>query len=350
MEEIMIKAAEFTSRVNKVWPKAYAMHPESDDKEFYREKIKRLLKEKNAVLIAHYYVDAEIQKLAEETGGMLGDSLAMAKFGKDHPAKTIVVAGVRFMGESAKILSPEKKVIMPTLEAECSLDISCQEDEFKQFMSQHPDRTVVVYVNTSARIKACADWTVTSSNALEICDYLDSQGEKILWAPDKYLGRYIQSKTGADMVHYNGACIVHEEFKSQALFDLKQDYPNAAILVHPESPADIVQLADVAGSTSQLLAAARTLPNKTFIVATDNGIFYKMQSENPDKEFIEAPTSGNGATCKSCAHCPWMAMNGLINLSDVLESGSNEIFIPEDIRKRALIPLERMVQFNIKNT
>ncbi len=341
----MIQTSEFTSRVNAAWPKTFAMHPEETEKEFYRNKIKKLLKAKNAVLIAHYYVDAEIQKLAEETGGMLGDSLAMAKFGKDHPAKTIVVAGVRFMGESAKILSPEKKVIMPTLEAECSLDISCQEDEFKAFIAQHPDRTVVVYVNTSAKIKACADWTVTSSNALEICEYLDSQGEKILWAPDKYLGRYIQNQTGADMVHYNGACIVHEEFKSQALYDLKQENPDAAILVHPESPADIVAMADVAGSTSQLLAAAGKLPNKKFIVATDKGIFYKMQAQNPDKEFIEAPTSGNGATCKSCAHCPWMAMNGLKNLAEVLETESNEILVPDDVRERALIPLNRMVEF-----
>ena len=345
----MIKVSEFNSRVNKVWPKTYAMHPKESEKQFYKEKIKKLLKEKNAVLIAHYYVDAEIQKLAEETGGMLGDSLAMAKFGKAHPAKTIVVAGVRFMGESAKILSPEKKVIMPTLEAECSLDISCQEDEFKAFIAKHPHRTVVVYVNTSARIKACADWTVTSSNALEICDHLDSQGEKILWAPDKYLGRYIQKQTGADMVHYNGACIVHEEFKSQALFDLKQEYPDAAILVHPESPADIVAMADVAGSTSQLLAAAGQLPNQTFIVATDKGIFYKMQTENPDKTFIEAPTSGNGATCKSCAHCPWMAMNGLKNLAKVLETEANEILVPEDVRQRALIPLNRMVNFQKTN-
>jgi quinolinate synthase len=345
----MIQTSEFTSRVNAVWPKAFEMHPEESEKEHYRNKIKRLLKEKDAVLIAHYYVDAEIQKLAEETGGMLGDSLAMAKFGKKHPAKTIVVAGVRFMGESAKILSPEKKVIMPTLEAECSLDISCQENEFKEFIAQHPDRTVVVYVNTSAKIKACADWTVTSSNALEICEYLDSQGQKILWAPDKYLGRYIESKTGADMVHYNGACIVHEEFKSQALHDLKLENPDAAILVHPESPADIVAMADVAGSTSQLLSAAGKLPNRKFIVATDKGIFYKMQAQNPDKEFIEAPTSGNGATCKSCAHCPWMAMNGLKNLAAVLETESNEIVVPNDVRERALIPLNRMVEFQNTN-
>ncbi len=342
----MISEKEFHSRVEKVWPKAEVMQVQTEkDKAFYREKIKRLLKEKNACLIAHYYVDAEIQALAEETGGMLGDSLAMARFGHKHQAQTLVVAGVRFMGESAKILSPNKKVLMPTLEAECSLDVSCQEDEFKAFIAAHPDRTVVVYVNTSARIKALADWTVTSSSALEICEYLDQKGEKILWAPDKYLGRWIENKTGADMVHYNGACIVHEEFKAKALYDLKATYPEAAILVHPESPAEVVALADVAGSTSQLLEASKRLPNKVFIVATETGIFYKMKQSSPDKTFIEAPTMGKGATCKSCAQCPWMGMNSLKNLAEVLESEANEIIVPDDIRKRALIPLERMVNF-----
>lgn len=341
----MINDKEFQSRVASVWPKAINMHPERDEVEFYKEKIKRLLKEKEAALVAHYYVDEEIQKLAEETGGKLGDSLEMAKFGRTHSGNMLVVAGVRFMGETAKILSPEKKVIMPTLEANCSLDVSCQEAEFKEFIAAHPDRTVVVYVNTSAAVKALADWTVTSSIALDVIDYLDSKGEKILWAPDKYLGDYIQKKTGADMVLYNGACIVHEEFKTKALFDLRRVYPNAAVLVHPESPAEIVEQADVAGSTSQLLRAASELPNKEFIVATDKGIFYKMQSENPDKTFIEAPTSGNSATCKSCASCPWMAMNGLKNLAEVLENENNEILVPDDVRERALIPLNRMVAF-----
>lgn len=342
----MITQKAFHSRIAKVWPKAQAQQVESaEEKAFYREKIKKWLKAKNACLIAHYYVDAEIQKLAEETGGMLGDSLAMARFGHRHPAKTLIVAGVRFMGETAKILSPEKKVIMPTLEAECSLDVSCKEDEFKAFIDEHPDRTVVVYVNTSAKIKALADWTVTSSNALAICQHLDEQGEKILWAPDKYLGRWIESETGADMVHYNGACIVHEEFKAKALHDLKSQLPEAAVLVHPESPADVVALADVVGSTSQLLEASKRLPNKTFIVATETGIFYKMQQLSPEKRFIEAPTMGKGATCKSCARCPWMAMNTLKNLAEALEFEHNEIHVDDQVREKALIPLEKMVQF-----
>ncbi|WP_116963219.1 quinolinate synthase NadA [Fastidiosibacter lacustris] len=345
----MITEVEFHSRVTKVWPKLKAMQIESEEqKAFYRDKIKRLLKEKNICLIAHYYVDSDIQALAEETGGMLGDSLAMARFGKDHPSQTLVVAGVRFMGESAKILSPHKKVIMPTLEAECSLDVSCQENEFKEFIALHPDRTVVVYVNTSARIKALADWTVTSSNALQICEYLDQQGEKILWAPDKYLGRWIEEQTGADMVHYNGACIVHEEFKARALLDLKAQYPEAAILVHPESPKEIVALANVVGSTSQLLEASKKLPNPVFIVATEAGIFYKMKQSSPNKIFIEAPTIGKGATCKACAHCPWMGMNSLKNLAEVLEREDNEIILPKDICECAMVPLTRMVEFNNK--
>lgn len=343
----MISNVEFQSRVKKAWPKSQSLQvTDKKEKEFYREKIKFLLKEKNACLIAHYYVDADIQALAEETGGMLGDSLSMARFGKEHPADTLVVIGVRFMGESAKILSPHKNIIMPTLEAECSLDISCQEKEFKKFIAAHPDRVVVVYVNTSATIKALADWTVTSSNALQICEYLDQKNKKILWAPDKYLGRWIEKQTGADMVHYNGACIVHEEFKLQALLDLKIQYPEAAVLVHPESPEEIIALADALGSTSQLLEASKKLSNPSFIVATDAGILYKMKQASPQKIFIEAPTMGNGATCKSCAHCPWMGMNTLKNLTEVLEKGNNSIVVPISVRERALVPLTRMMEFN----
>ena len=341
----MITEKTFHSRVAQFWPTENTYQITEEEKLYYRDKIKRLLKQEDACLIAHYYVDAEIQKLAEETGGMLGDSLAMARFGKKHPAQTLVVAGVRFMRESAKILSPHKTVIMPTLKAECSLDISCQEQEFKAFINKHPNRTVVVYVNTSARIKALADWTVTSSNALSICEHLDSEGEKILWAPDKYLGRWIAQQTGADMVHYNGACIVHEEFKAKALYDLKTEYPDAAILVHPESPEEVIAMADVVGSTSQLLKASSELPNKIFIVATEVGIFYKMKEASPEKTFIEAPTAGKGATCKSCAHCPWMAMNNLKNLAEVLENKNNEILLPDNIITKAMVPLTRMVNF-----
>ena len=288
-------------------------------------RIRQALKDQNAVLVAHYYTDPDIQRLAEETGGCVSDSLEMARFGNQHEATTVVVAGVKFMGETAKILNPEKRVLMPTLEATCSLDIGCPADEFAAYCDQHPDRTVVVYANTSAAVKARADWVVTSSCAAAIVESLDARGEKILWAPDKHLGSYIQKSTGADMLLWDGSCIVHEEFKSRGLEDLKALYPDAAILVHPESPDAVVQMADVVGSTSQLIHAVQTMPNEQFIVATDNGIFYKMQQLAPNKTLIEAPTAGNGATCRSCAHCPWMAMNGLENLLQVLEQGNQEI-------------------------
>ncbi|MFZ9034526.1 MAG: quinolinate synthase NadA [Francisellaceae bacterium] len=345
----MIKTTEFHSRVAKFWPKADENQVDENEKNQYRDKIKRLLKAKNACLIAHYYVDDEIQRLAEETGGKVGDSLEMARFGRDHEAKLIVVAGVRFMGESAKILSPQKKIIMPTLEAECSLDISCRAEELAAFKAQHPDRTVVVYVNTSAAVKALADWTVTSSNALEICQYLHDRGDKILWAPDKYLGRWIERETGADMVHYNGACIVHDEFKAKAIYELKAALPDAAVLVHPESPKEVVDMADVVGSTSQLLKASKELPHKYFIVATESGILYKMRQASPDKQFIEAPTGGHAAECKSCAICPWMKLNGLKNLAAVLQNENNEIKVDKTIRSQALMPLNRMVEFQNQN-
>jgi quinolinate synthase len=269
----------------------------------------------------------------------------MARFGAAHEADTLVVSGVRFMGETAKILSPEKQVIMPTLEAECSLDLGCPADDFEAFIKSHPDRTVVVYANTSARVKAMADWVVTSSCALDIATHLNEEGEKIIWAPDQYLGDYIQRTTGADMLLWKGSCIVHEEFKAQGIRDMKALYPEAAVLVHPESPASVVDIADAVGSTSQLIHAAKTLPNKTFIVATDRGIFYRMQAEAPGKAFIEAPTGGKGATCRSCAHCPWMAMNSLENLAEALETGSNQIHVPQKIAERAIDSLSRMLEF-----
>ncbi|EEW0113725.1 TPA: quinolinate synthase NadA [Escherichia albertii] len=318
-----------------------------DEKAHYREKIKRLLKERNAVIVAHYYTDPEIQQLAEETGGCISDSLEMARFGAQHSASTLLVAGVRFMGETAKILSPEKTVLMPTLQAECSLDLGCSIDEFNAFCDAHLDRTVVVYANTSAAVKARADWVVTSSIAVELIDHLDSLGEKIIWAPDKHLGRYVQKQTGADILCWQGTCIVHDEFKTQALTRLQKQYPDAAILVHPESPQSIVEMADAIGSTSQLINAAKTLPHRQLIVATDRGIFYKMQQAVPDKVLLEAPTAGQGATCRSCAHCPWMAMNGLQAIVEALEQGGSkhEVHVEEMLRERALVPLNRMLNF-----
>ncbi len=308
-------------------------------------RIKHLLKVQDAVLVAHYYTSADLQRLAEETGGCVSDSLEMARFGHASKAKTLVVAGVRFMGETAKILNPEKRVLMPDLGAECSLDLSCPAEEFIPFCDAHPDRTVVVYANTSAAVKARADWVVTSSIAVKVVEHLKARGEKILWAPDRYLGDYVQRTTGADMILWQGACVVHEKFKAEGIRQLKREHPEAAILVHPESPAEVIAMADVVGSTTQLIRAVQELPNPSFIVATDIGIFHKMHQAAPEKLLLEAPSGGKGATCVSCAHCPWMAMNGLRKLAHVLETGENEIQIPEEIRVKAVRPINRMLEF-----
>jgi quinolinate synthase len=320
-------------------------HYTPEQKVEVKARIRQLLKEQDAVLVAHYYVERDLQELAEETGGYVSDSLDMAKFGNEHPAQTLIVAGVRFMGETAKILNPEKRVLMPTLEAECSLDLECPASEFIPFCDANPDHTVVVYSNTSAEVKARADYVVTSSIAVDLVTWLGEQGRKVLWAPDRHLGNYIQRVTGVEMLRWQAACVVHDEFKSRALGDLIEQYPDAGVLVHPESPEEIIKLADAVGSTTQIIKAAQSLPHQRFIVATDSGIFYKMQQAAPDKEFIAAPTMGEGATCRSCAHCPWMAMNGLHNLLKVLETGSNEIFVEESVRVKALRSTQRMLDF-----
>src|SRR6476661_402900 len=300
-----IKTFEYDRPVGGVCStsEAWARTPmpvEAAEKEALKDRIRRLLKEKEAVLVAHYYVHPDLQDLAEETGGIVSDSLEMARFGRDHPATTLVVSGVKFMGETSKILSPEKRVLMPDLDATCSLDI----------------------------VRALKD-----------------QGHKILWAPDRHLGGYIQRETGADMVFWNGSCIVHDEFKAFELEALKKEHPGAKVLVHPESPADVVALADAVGSTSGILKAARELDAREFIVATDNGMMHKLRTLNPDKVFYEAPTAGNSATCKSCAHCPWMAMNGLAGLAHVLETGANEVFVDPALGQRARLPIDRMLAF-----
>lgn len=322
-----------------------AATPSTDERRALKTRIKRLLREKQAVLVAHYYVDGDLQDLAEESGGCVSDSLEMARFGRDHTAQTLVVAGVRFMGETAKILSPKKRILMPDPDATCSLDLGCPADEFNTFCDRHPDRTVVVYANTSAAVKARADWMVTSSIGLDIVRHLHRQGKKILWAPDRHLGSYIQQQTGADMLLWQGSCLVHDEFKGIELELLRRQHPQALVLVHPESPAAVVAQADVVGSTSQLIAAAQSSDAPACIVATDNGILHKMRAAAPGKTFIAAPTAGNSATCKSCAHCPWMAMNGLQNLLHVLETGSQEIHVDPTTGKKALLCIDRMLDF-----
>jgi quinolinate synthase len=310
-----------------------------------KARLREQLSDQQAVIVAHYYTDGDLQELAETTGGLVADSLEMARFGTTTPATTLIVCGVRFMGETAKILNPEKQILMPDLKATCSLDESCPIEEFSAFCDQHPERQVVVYANTSAAVKARADWVVTSSIALPIVQHLHQQGIKLIWAPDKHLGRYIQQQTGADLLLWPGACIVHEQFKGFALEQLRRLHPEAAVLVHPESPDDIVAQADVVGSTTQLIKAVVERPNPSFIIATDAGIFWKMQQLAPEKKLIPAPTAGIGATCESCAHCPWMAMNSLHNLEQTLITHRPSIDVAESIRQRAMIPIQRMLDF-----
>jgi quinolinate synthase len=346
--DYMRQDASGQSRIEHAWARVPAA-PTPDERAEMKARAKALLEQHDAVLVAHYYVDGDLQDLAQETGGCVADSLEMARFGRDHAACTLVVAGVRFMGESAKILSPGKRVLMPDLEATCSLDLGCPPDEFAAFCDAHPERKVVVYANTSAAVKARADWMVTSSCALAIVRHLHEQGQKVLWAPDKHLGRYIQEQTGADMLMWNGACIVHDEFRGLELELLRREHPNAMVLVHPESPQAVVAQADVVGSTSQLLKAVVEGTAKEYIVATDNGMFHRMRQLAPGKTLIEAPTAGKSATCKSCAHCPWMAMNATQGLIDCLQTGRGEILVPEPTRLQALGCIERMLAFVAAN-
>lgn len=342
--EFDLPAADRPGVVGQAWarvsaPLSAAQRAEST------QRIRALLARENAVLAAHYYVDGEVQELAETTGGCVGDSLEMARFGRDHAAATLVVAGVRFMGETAKILSPAKRVLMPDLAASCSLDLGCPAPDFADWCDAHPDRTVVVYANTSAAVKARADWVVTSSIALDLIAALHARGEKILWAPDRHLGRYVQRQTGADMLLWQGACLVHDEFKGTELELMRAQYPDARVLAHPESPASVLAQADVVGSTTQLIEAARTLDARRLIVATDQGILHKMRQRAPGKTFLAAPTAGDSATCKSCAQCPWMAMNGLVGLVQTLEQGVNEILLDPALARRAKAPIDRMLDF-----
>ncbi|RPI46551.1 MAG: quinolinate synthase NadA [Betaproteobacteria bacterium] len=343
-ERISVDFCRHDSTVAHAWARV-PVEPSKAERAELKERIRRLLRAQDATLLAHYYVHPDLQDLAEETGGCVADSLEMARFGHEQSSRTLVICGVRFMGETAKILNPEKRVLMPDLEATCSLDLACPAQEFVSFCDAHPGRTVVVYANTSVEVKACADWVVTSAIGLDIVRELHRRGEKLIWAPDRHLGRYIERETGADMLIWQGACVVHDEFKAVELETLVQSHPRAKVLVHPESPESVIELADVVGSTGQLIRASQELAAEEFIVATDGGIIHKMRKLSPHKRFIEAPTAGNGATCKSCAHCPWMAMNGLQNLAETLESGANEIHIDAAAGEKALRGIQRMLDF-----
>ncbi len=345
----MPKASPLAKKAETTVPDRTLPVPEgtapSSERTALLKQTKRLLAQRDAVLVAHYYTAPELQDLAEDSGGIVADSLEMARFGHTHPASTLVVAGVRFMGETAKILNPEKRVLMPDLAAICSLDQGCPAEEFSRFCDAHPDRTVVVYANTSAAVKARADWVTTSGTSVKLVRHLAERGEKILWAPDRYLGEYVQRATGADMLLWRGSCVVHEEFKGELLRALRRRHPDAAVLVHPESPAGVIEQADVVGSTTELIDAVKRLTARKFIVATDNGILHQMRKSAPDRLFLEAPTAGAGATCESCAHCRWMAMNNLEKLHRILRDGGNEILVDEDIGRRALRPIKRLLEF-----
>ena len=312
-------------------------------------RIKQLLLKNNAKIIAHYYVDEQVQRLAEDTGGFVGDSLEMARYGSKQKETTLIVAGVKFMGETAKILNPDKKVLMLDIEATCSLDTGCDYEEFKEFCDTHNDREVVVYANTSAKVKSISDWVVTSSIAVPLIEHLTSLGKKLIWAPDKYLGNYVIDTTGADMLLWDGSCIVHEEYKTIELKNMIAKHPDCDVLVHPESPRSIIQLANTVGSTTRLIEASKASKKKYIIVATEKGILYQMKKFSPNKIFLEAPTEGEGATCKSCGRCPWMNLNIVQKLLDVFNAKTNEIVLSRDIINKAKKPIDRMINFNLNN-
>lgn len=305
--------------------------------ESLKDKIIALKKEKNAVILAHYYQEEAIQDVAD----YVGDSLGLSQEAAKADADIIVFAGVHFMAETAKILNPKKKVLLPDLKAGCSLAESCPPDLFKKLLDQHPDHVVITYVNCSAEIKAMSDIVCTSSNAVKIVNSVPPD-RKIIFAPDKNLGKYIMQQTGRDMILWDGACIVHEAFSFDKLMKLYNENPTAKIIAHPESETHILETAAYVGSTAGMINYVKTDSNELFIVATEAGILYKMQQEVPHKTLIPAPSVEDN-TC-ACSECAFMKMNTLQKLYDCLVNGYPEINIPEDIREKALIPINRMLQ------
>ena len=310
-------------------------------KEEIIENIKTLRKEKNAIVLAHYYQDAEIQDIAD----FVGDSLALAQWATKTTADIIVLCGVHFMGETAKILSPGKRVFIPDMKAGCSLADSCPADEFEKFINDHPNHTVLSYVNTTAAVKALTDIVVTSTNAKQIVDYLPKD-EKIIFGPDKNLGDYINKLTGREMLLWEGVCHVHEQFSLIKILEIKKEHPDALILAHPECPKYLLEVADHVGSTSSILKFATVSENKKFIVATEAGILHQMQKSNPDKEFIPAPPEDS--TC-ACNECFYMKMNTLEKLYLCLKNERPEILVDENIRLKAVNPIERMLEISAKH-
>jgi len=301
------------------------------------EEIEKLKKEKNAVVLAHYYQEPDIQDIAD----YIGDSLGLSQQAAKTDADIIVFAGVHFMAETAKILSPEKKVLLPDVKAGCSLADSCPPHLFRKFKENYPDHLVITYVNCTAELKALSDIVCTSSNAVAIVESLPKD-QKIIFGPDKNLGAYVAKKTGRDLVLWNGACMVHEIFSREKITKLKERYPNAKLLAHPECEDVILKMADYIGSTTGLLKYATKSPEKEFIVATESGIIHQMQKENPDKVFIPAPPNNNCA----CNDCPHMKRNTLEKLYLCMKNELPEVTVPADIIKRAVKPIERMLELS----
>lgn len=303
-----------------------------------KKEIDRLRKENNAVILAHFYQTPEIQDIAD----FVGDSLALAQWAAKTTADVLVLCGVHFMGETAKILCPDKKVLVPDLNAGCSLADSCPASKFEEFIKQHPDHTVISYVNTSAAVKALTDIVVTSMNARQIVESLPAD-EKIIFGPDRNLGNYINSVTGRNMLLWDGACHVHEQFSLEKILDLKKDYLEAEIICHPECKRYIVEVSDYVGSTAGLLKHVIKSPKKQFIVATESGVLHEMRKACPDKEFIPAPP--NDSTC-ACNECNYMRMNTMKKLYNVLRFGIPEIFVDESVQKKAIRPIRRMLDIS----
>ena len=303
-----------------------------------KKEIDRLRKENNAVILAHFYQTPEIQDIAD----FVGDSLALAQWAAKTTADVLVLCGVHFMGETAKILGPDKKVLVPDLNAGCSLADSCPASKFEEFIKQHPDHTVISYVNTSAAVKALTDIVVTSTNARQIVESLPAD-EKIIFGPDRNLGNYINSVTGRNMLLWDGACHVHEQFSLEKILDLKKDYPEAEIICHPECKRYIVEVSDYVGSTAGLLKHVIKSPKKQFIVATESGVLHEMRKACPEKEFIPAPP--NDSTC-ACNECNYMRMNTMKKLYNVLRFGIPEIFVDESVQKKAIRPIRRMLDIS----
>jgi quinolinate synthase len=302
--------------------------------------IEKLKREKNAIILAHYYQKGEIQDIAD----YVGDSLALAQWAAKTEADIIVMCGVHFMGETAKVLCPDKKVLVPDMAAGCSLADSCPADQFEKFVNEHPDYTVISYVNTTAAVKALTDVVVTSTNARQIVESFP-QDEKIIFGPDRNLGNYINSITNRQMLLWNGACHVHEQFSVEKIVELKAQYPGAFVLAHPECKGALLKLADVVGSTAALLKYAVAHPEHTYIVATESGILHEMQKKCPQTLFIPAPP--NDSTC-ACNECSFMRLNTLQKLYDCLKNESPEVTVDPVVAQKAVKPIQRMLEISAK--